>query len=89
MSNEDLPSRLHQAMHQLPGFPDHDTAQERNSNKAGRDRAKRWNNHLNEAGRNRAARWNSNAAAAQRHGKPPRVFVGMQEFIARLVGQGE
>jgi hypothetical protein len=82
--------RLHQAMHRIPGIPDHDRAQELNSNRTGRVRGLK----ANEAGRARAQRWNIAAneaaacAAARRHGKPPRVLVGVQEFIARIVDQG-
>jgi hypothetical protein len=94
MNNEDTHDRLHQAMHRLPCIPDHDRAEDLNSNRTGRvraakvhaaakARAKRWNTSVNEDGRVRAARWNANAPARQ-----PRVFVGVQEFIARLVGQG-
>lgn len=105
MTNKDsIPARLHQAMHQLPGVPDHDEAQERNTNRSGRVRAARWNTSVNRAASARAtdwntdvntagaitaARWNSNAAAARHHAKPPRVFAGLQEFIARHVGQGK
>ncbi len=96
--------RLHGAMHRLPGVPEHDTAAERNTNRSGRiraarwntrvnaagkARAERWNTTMNEAGAVRAARWNANALAERNHAKPPRVFVGLQEFIARRVGRGE
>jgi hypothetical protein len=79
--------RLHQAMHQLPGFPDHDRADELNSNRTGRVHGVK----LNEAGRARAKRWNrvANEAAARRHARPPRALVGIQEYIARVLGQGE
>ncbi len=81
--------RLHQAMHRIPGVPDHDRAQELNGNRAGRvrgakahaagrARAKRWNTAVNEAGARTAAR---------RHTTPPRVLVNVQGFIARLLGQ--
>ena len=80
-------TRLHQAMHQLPGMPDHDRADELNGNRPGRVRAVK----ANRAGRGRATRWNvaANEAAARRHARPPRVLVGVQEFIARLLGQVE
>ncbi|WP_216897826.1 hypothetical protein [Nocardia alni] len=92
-------ARLHDAMHRLPGFPDHDEAAARNSNRSGRiraargntavnaagkARAQRWNTTVNEAAAVRAARWNSNA-----HAEPPRVLVGLQKFIASRVGRGE
>jgi hypothetical protein len=102
MTNDDSTlARLHQAMHRLPGVPDHDKADERNTNRSGRVRAVRWNTKVNRAAGDRAERWNtdvnaagaiaaarlnSNAAAARAHAKPPRVFVGFQEFIARRVG---
>jgi hypothetical protein len=71
-------------MHRLPGIPSHDATGERNSNRAGRTRAVR----MNEAGRAKRDE-GGRARAARRHAKPPRVFVGVQEFIARLVGQGQ
>jgi hypothetical protein len=73
---------LHDAMHRLPGFPEHDEASARHANQAGRDRAARWNAN----GKARAQRWNSNAQAERRHAKAPRVLVGLQEFIARRAG---
>jgi hypothetical protein len=81
--------RLHQAMHRLPGIPSHEHAWELNANESGRARAARLNAGVNAAGRARAARWNSNAAAERVHAKPPRVFAGLQEFIARRVGRVE
>ena len=84
-------SRFHQAMHRIPGIPDHDRAQELNSNRTGRVRGVK----ANEARRARAKRWNTAVrvagarAAARRHATPPRVLVGVQEFIARRLGQGE
>lgn len=83
--------RLHQAMHRIPGFPDHDRAQELNSNRTGRVRGMK----VNAAGRARAKRWSTAAneagarAAARRHTTPPRVLVGVQEFIARILGQSQ
>lgn len=82
---------LHRAMHQLPGVSGHDRAEELNGNRpgrvhavkahgAGRDRAARWNAAVNEAGA---------IAAARRHNSPPRVLIGVQERIARLLGQSE
>lgn len=93
MNHVDMHDRLHQAMHRLPGVPDHEQAEELNTNRSGRvravkthaaaqARAKHWNTSVNEAGQVRAARWNTRAT-------PPRVFVGLQQFIARIVGQGE
>jgi hypothetical protein len=78
--------RLHQAMHRLPGVPDHGRADELNSNRAGRVRAVK----VNEAGRARAQRWHvaGNEAAARRHAQPPRVAVRVQEFIARVLRLG-
>ncbi|WP_433174828.1 hypothetical protein [Actinoallomurus sp. CA-150999] len=91
---------LHQAMHRLPGFPDHDQAEEINRNRpgriravkmnaAGRGAAQRWSTDLNAAGAITAARLNANVAATRAHAKPPRVLLGVQEFIARVFGQGE
>ncbi|MBU3066872.1 hypothetical protein KO481_35800 [Nocardia sp. NEAU-G5] len=95
---------LHDAMHRLPGFPDHEAAADRNTNRpgrvravrwntrgnaAGKARARRWNTDGNEAAAVRAARWNSNARAERNHAEAPRVFVSLQESIARRLGQGE
>ncbi|HEX4222346.1 MAG TPA: hypothetical protein VHZ97_08305 [Pseudonocardiaceae bacterium] len=91
MSDVDIHERLHQAMHRLPGVPSHDEAEERNGKRAGRARVAT----MNEAGRARAKRWStslnegSQAQTDRRHAKPPRVLVGVQEFIARLVGHGQ
>jgi hypothetical protein len=91
-------------MHRLPGFPEHEEAATRNTNRSGRiraarwntaanaagkARAERWNTAVNEAAAVRAARWNANALAERNHAKPPRVPVGLQEFIARRAGRGE
>ncbi|WP_062991185.1 hypothetical protein [Nocardia anaemiae] len=102
--NHSTAERLHQAMHRLPGFPDHARAEELKTNRSGRTRGARWNTTVNAAGRAgaqrwnttanaaaavRTARWNSNATAVRRHAKPPHVFVGLQQYIARRVGHGE
>jgi hypothetical protein len=82
--------RLHQALHQIPGIPDHHRAHELNGNRTGRVRGIK----VNEAGRARAQRWSTTAneagarAAARRNATPPRVLVGVQEFIAHLLRQG-
>jgi hypothetical protein len=81
--------RLHQAMHRLPGFPDHEHAQELNAKKSGRTRASRLNANVNAVGRARAARWNSRAFAERVHAKPPRVLAGLQDLIARRAGRGQ
>jgi len=87
--HKSLGDRFHEAMHRLPGVPDHDDAYERNGNRSGRLRALRWNTALNEAGRARAARWNSNAFATQRHARPPRVLVSWQTWIGNRLSRGE
>jgi hypothetical protein len=76
--------RLHQAMHHLPCFPDHARADELNGNRAGRVRAVK----ANEAGRAKRRNAAADEAAARRHAQPPRVLVGVQGFIARVLGQG-
>lgn len=70
-------TRMHDAVHQLPGMPAHDQAAELNSNAA--------------AGRlhhrslpNRPLR-NPDG----HHGRPPRVLAGWQAWIGRLFGQGK
>ncbi|WP_147404257.1 hypothetical protein [Nocardia panacis] len=97
--SESIIDRLHLAMHRLPGMPDHERAPDRNSNRAGRvralrwnsagrDRAARWNHTVNESACVRAARWNSNAVAERVHARPPRVLVGWQTWIGDRLGRG-
>jgi hypothetical protein len=92
MGDDDVRGGLHRAMHRLPGVPGHDRAGELNGNRAGRvrgvrmneagrARARRWNTEVNEAGLVRVARWHASSAARQ-----PRVLVGVQGFIARVLG---
>jgi hypothetical protein len=69
--------RMHDAMHQLPGMPEHDRAAELNSNAT----AARRHDH---ALANRPL-----ANHDSHHGRPPRVLVRWQAWIGRLFGQGD
>ncbi len=85
-------TRMHDALHRLPGLPAHGQAARLNSNAAARRR------HLalpiwpprNRPLRNRPLRNRPLRNPGGHHGRPPRVLAGWQARIGRLFGhQGQ
>ncbi len=75
-------TRMHDALHRLPGMPAHDQAAELNSN----DAAGRLHHRSlpNRPLRNRPLQ-NPDG----HHGRLPRVAAGWQAWLGRLFGRGE
>jgi hypothetical protein len=81
-TSEAVGSRLHEALHRLPGMPAHARAPELNANAAARRRHHR--SLPNPPLRNAPLR-----SPGAHHEHPPRVLVRWQAWIGRHLGQGQ
>jgi hypothetical protein len=81
-TSKETSTRMHDALHRLPGMPAHDQAAELNSN----DAARRLHHRSlpNRLLRNRPLQNRDG-----HHGRLPRVAVRWQAWLGRLFGPGE
>ena len=78
-TSKDARLRLHEAMHRLPGMPAHDRAPALNSNATAQRRHGR-------SLPNRPLTSTPLRNPGAHHGRPPRVLVSWQTWIARRLG---
>ena len=77
----------HDAMHRLPGMPDHARAGELNAQQDGRSLRNR--SLRNQPLRNRPLGNRPMHNPDDHHGRPPRLLVGWQTWIGQRFGQGQ
>jgi hypothetical protein len=88
MATSNTPStRMHDALHRLPGIPAHSQAAELNSN----DAAARLHHRSlqNRPPHNQALRNRPLPNPDGHHARPPRVLTRWQAWIGQLFGQGQ
>jgi len=89
--SDEVGARAHDAMHRLPGMPDHATAGELNARQHRPLRNRPLSNRAvrNRPLRNRAVRNRPLRNRAGHHDRPARLFAGWQAWLGTRFRQGQ